>query len=126
MLKHAKVFGSFSTDNVENAHKFYSETLGLDVGKDAMGGLELHLANGHRVYIYPKPDHQPATFTVLNFMVPDIEKTVNDLTNKGVKFEHYHTDHIQTDSKGISRGNGPNIAWFRDNAGNYLSLIESK
>ena len=88
-------------------------------------GLELHIAGGNKIFIYPKPNHIPATFTILNFPVDNIEKAVEELTKKGVIFEKYE-DPIKTDEKGIFRGGGPNIAWFKDPAGNILSVLEQK
>jgi hypothetical protein len=88
------------------------------------GLLELHLAGGARVLIYPKPNHTPATFTILNFSVANVEQAVDELTSRGVRFEHYDEDDLKTDEKGIFRGGGPLIAWFRDPAGNILSVLE--
>jgi hypothetical protein len=91
------------------------------------GLLELHIAGGNPVMIYPKPNHVPATYTILNFPVDNVEKAVDELTAKGVKFEHYDMPGIKTDAKGIARGNGqgPDIAWFTDPAGNILSVLKS-
>jgi catechol 2,3-dioxygenase-like lactoylglutathione lyase family enzyme len=126
MLKDNKTFSSFSVDDVEKAKEFYGKTLGLEMS-DSMGGIDLHLAQGSRVFIYPKPSHTAATFTVLNFLVDNIEQSVDDLTAKGVRFEIYDEEHMKTDAKGIARGEGgPTIAWFKDPAGNFLSLIEEK
>lgn len=121
MLGDKKTFSSFSVDDLEPAEKFYSEVLGIDVVR-TKEGLRLDLADG-RAFIYAKRDHAPATFTVLNFIVNDIEKAVDELSGKGVRFEQYGGD-IKTDDKGIFRGEGPLIAWFQDTAGNILSLIE--
>jgi hypothetical protein len=88
--------------------------------------LELHIANGTEIFIYPKPGHTPATFTILNFPVDDIEQAVNELVKRGVRFEHYDGGDLKTDEKGIARGPGPNIAWFKDPAGNILSVLEEK
>jgi catechol 2,3-dioxygenase-like lactoylglutathione lyase family enzyme len=126
--KDTKAFSSFSTSDVEKTRVFYAETLGLEV-TDMMGGLVLHFAGGNQTFIYPKPNHVPAEFTILNFMVPDIDATVDWLTGKGVAFEHYSEGQLKTDEKGIARGdgvNGPSIAWFKDPAGNFLSVIEDK
>lgn len=125
MLKNSPAFSGFSVDNLENANSFYADTLGLNVQKNPMGILELHLKGNKGIVIYPKSDHLAATFTILNFPVEDIEKAVDYLTNLGIKFEQYEGD-IQTDSKGIckSAGNKPYIAWFKDPAGNILSIIE--
>ena len=122
MLKESKAFSTFAVDDVAKAKQFYGETLGLDV-KDEMDGLALQLAGGSSVFIYPKPDYTPATFTVLNFPVDDVEQAVDRLTAAGVTFEHY--DGFGQDEKGIARGDeGPTIAWFTDPAGNVLSVLE--
>ena len=123
MLKHSKAFSGFSAGDIQTAKKFYSETLGLDVS-ESHGVLTLRLAGGNNVLIYPKPNHVPATFTVLNFPVNDVDLAVDELTKRGVRFEMYDLPEIKTDKKGIMRGNGPTIAWFKDPAGNILSVIE--
>jgi len=124
MLTKSKAFSSFSVNDLQKAKKFYQEILGLNVVDNPMGLIELHFEDGSKILLYPKPNHTPATFTVLNFPVTNIEETVEKLTAKGVSFEQYKGD-IQTDDKGISHGNGgPNIAWFKDPAGNILSIIE--
>ena len=123
MLKHSKAFSGFSAGDIQTAKKFYSETLGLDVS-ESHGLLTLRLAGGDNVLIYPKPNHVPATFTVLNFPVKDVELAVGELTKRGVRFEIYDLPNLKTDKKGIMRGNGPTIAWFKDPAGNILSVIE--
>ena len=126
MLKHIQVFSSFSANDIEKAKEFYGTTLGLTVRDNPMGVIELHLETGNDIMIYPKPDHEPATFTVLNFKVEDVEKTVDELTAKGVVFEQYEGQ-IKTDNKGISRDSGgPFIAWFKDPAGNILSVLQEK
>lgn len=127
MFKKSKAFSSFSTDDIEKAREFYSNILGVKVEEiKEMGLLQLRLAGGGTVMIYPKGDaHTPATFTVLNFPVEDVEKTVDALIKKGITFEQY-TGEIQTDKKGISRGFGMAIAWFKDPAGNILSVLEEK
>lgn len=128
MLQKFKSFGSFSVDNIENAMTFYKDILGLNVTKERMGLLELHL-NGmaNSILIYPKPNHIPASFTILNFAVEDIDETVDELTRRGVKFEQYDMDPIKTDKKGIARSSeGPLIAWFKDPAGNILSVLKEK
>jgi predicted enzyme related to lactoylglutathione lyase len=124
MLKDSKAFGSFSSNDIAKAKKFYGETLGLQLS-ESNGLVELKLAGGFEVMIYPKPNHVPATFTVLNFHVADIESAVDQLAKKGVKFERYDGE-IETDAKGIHRGHGPLIAWFKDPAGNILSVLEQK
>jgi len=124
MLNYTNTFSSFSVDDIEKAQEFYSKTLGLSVTKEEMGNLTLQLADETHAIIYPKGgNHQPATFTVLNFEVDDIDETVDQLTNSGVQFEQYSGD-IETDEKGIFRGEGPLIAWFKDPAGNILSIIQ--
>ena len=123
MLKDSKAFSGFSTGDIQTAKKFYSETLGLDVS-ESHGLLTLRLACGNSVLIYPKPNHVPATFTVLNFPVKDVDLAVDELTKRGVRFEKYDLPNLKTDKKGIMRGNGPTIAWFKDPAGNILSVIE--
>ena len=126
MLNNSKAFSSFSTNDLGAAQAFYGETLGLKVEK-MEEGLALHLGGNHEVFIYPKGNHTPASFTVLNFPVDDVEKTVDALTAKGVRFEVYDEGDLKTDAKGIARGNGgPTIAWFKDPAGNFLSVLEMK
>ena len=125
MLQKSKAFSSFSVDDIDKARTFYRDTLGLRVTDHKMGLLELHIEAGNPIIVYPKPKHVPATFTVLNFLVDDVEKAVDVLLKKGVSFEQY--DELNTDGKGISRGNdGPAIAWFKDPAGNILSVLESE
>ena len=122
MFKDTKAFSSFSANDIPRAKQFYGETLGLNVS-EAMGGLRLRLAGGGEVFIYPKDTHVPATFTVLNFPVDDIEAAVDRLTGAGVHFEQY--EDLGTDEKGIARGGeGPTIAWFKDPAANILSVFE--
>jgi len=125
MLKSDEAFLSFSTDDLRKAKAFYGQLLGLDVS-DKPEGLELHLGGSSTVFIYPKPNHVPATFTVLNFPVSNIEQTVNDLSGRGIRFEHYEEPEIRTDEKGIAHTSGPKIAWFKDPAGNILSVLEKK
>ena len=123
MFKNSKTFSSFSVNDLQKAKEFYSKTLGIDVKDNPMGVIELHLANGSEVMLYPKPNHEAATFTVLNFIVDDIDKCVDELISKGIVFEQYKELH--TDEKGISRNpQGPKIAWFKDPAGNILSVIQ--
>ena len=125
MLQHSKVFSSFSVNDIAGAKKFYGDVLGLKVVPNEMGVIELHFEDGNRVIIYPKDNHEAATFTVLNFRVNDVESIVDELVGKGVVFQKYDSEELKTDEKGISRGNGgPTIAWFKDPAGNFLSLIE--
>ncbi|HCT79033.1 MAG TPA: glyoxalase [Micromonosporaceae bacterium] len=123
MLKDTKAFSGFSVDDIPAAKRFYGEKLGLDVNEiDDM--LELKLATGGAVLIYPKPNHVPATFTVLNFPVADLPATVAELRRRGVTFESYDEPDLKTDEDGIFRGGGPLIAWFTDPAGNILSVLE--
>lgn len=124
MLNESVAFSGFSVDDIEQAREFYRGTLGLVVLEEN-GMLWLELTGGHRVLVYPKGDHAPASFTVLNFPVSDIEATVADLTGRGVLFERYEGTPLATDEKGIFRGGGPLIAWFTDPAGNVLSVLES-
>lgn len=126
MLTKSKAFSSFSVNDLKEAKDFYQRVLGLEVIDNPMGLIELKPEGGNTILVYPKGDHAPATFTVLNFPVDNIDETVNELTGRGVLFEQYGGE-IQTDEKGISRGNGgPNIAWFKDPAGNIFSVIEQK
>lgn len=123
MFKNTKAFSGFAVDNLQAARDFYGQTLGLDV-VETHGLLELHLAGGTNILVYPKDNHVPATFTILNFPVDNIEQAVDELTRRGVRFESYNAGHLVTDEKGISRGRGPKIAWFKDPAGNILSVLE--
>ena len=123
MFKGAKAFSSFSVSDVQKAKEFYGQTLGLKISETAEG-LELNPAGSNTVFIYPKPNHTPASFTVLNFRVDDIEKAVEELTTLGVRLEKYDQPDLKTDEKGIMRGPGMQIAWFKDPAGNILSVIE--
>lgn len=127
MFKDTKAFSGFSVDDIQKAKTFYGQTLGLDVHEEQepMAMLTLSLATGGTVLIYSKSDHTPASFTILNFPVEDIEQAVDELTARGVTFEHYEGD-METDAKGIMRGGGPLIAWFKDPAGNVLSVLEEK
>ena len=126
MFKHIKAFSSFSVDDISKAKAFYENVLGVETKDNPMGVLELVISGSNNIMLYPKPNHEPATFTVLNFPVEDIEKTVDELTAKGVVFEQY-TGQIATDKKGISRNpDGPQIAWFKDPAGNILSVLQEK
>ena len=125
MLGDSKAFSGFAVGDIKKAKEFYGRTLGLKVS-ESNGLLTLHLAGGNNVLIYPKPNHTPAMFTVLNFPVDDVEHAVDELTKRGVRFEIYDLPDIKTDKKGIMRGNGPTIAWFKDPAGNILSVIEQE
>jgi len=125
MFKDTKAFSSFSVNDLPKAKEFYGQTLGLEVS-EMPEGLQLKIAGGGMVFIYPKPNHAPATFTVLNFPVDDIEAAVDELSKRGVHFERYEGD-IETDNKGIHRGaNGPLIAWFKDPGGNILSVLQDR
>jgi len=123
MLSESHAFSGFSVDNIQKAKEFYGRTLGLTVS-ESDGLLKLQLAGGATVLIYPKANHAPATFTILNFSVDDVELAVDELIQRGVRFEVYNEPEIKTDEKGIFRGGGPIIAWFKDPAGNILSVLE--
>ena len=123
MLENSKAFSGFSVNDIASAKQFYGDTLGLDVS-ESNGLLHLHLGSGAQVLVYPKPNHTPATFTILNFPVDDIEETVDRLSKTGVRFERYEGE-LKTDERGIFRGGGPLIAWFKDPAGNILSVLEN-
>ena len=123
MIDPTRAFHGFSVPDIEAARAFYAGVLGVEVTDDN-GMLQLHLGGGDPTLVYPKPDHQPATYTILNFPVADVEAAVDDLTAKGVRFERYEGTDIETDAKGVFRGGGPLIAWFTDPAGNVLSVIE--
>ncbi len=116
-------FSGFSVDDIGAAERFYGESLGLDVQVNAMGILEIALPGGGQVIAYPKGDHAPASFTVLNFDVADIDAAVDELNAAGIVTKIYEDPDYGTDERGISRGRGPDIAWFRDPAGNVLSVI---
>jgi catechol 2,3-dioxygenase-like lactoylglutathione lyase family enzyme len=123
MLKYSPLFASFSVDDLGNAKDFYAGTLGLRVVEPGPPVLGLQALNGHTVMIYEKPNHEPATFTVLNFPVADIEATVDRLHENGVQFEHYDDGPLRTNEKGIATP-GPKQAWFKDPAGNIISVLE--
>ena len=124
MFRNASTFSSFSVDDVAAARRFYGDTLGLDVDESPMGMLEIKLGDGHHVTAYSKPNHQPATYTVLNFIAPDIEKAVDDLAAAGVTMERYDMPGLKTDQRGIARDQyGPPMAWFKDPAGNILAVM---
>jgi predicted enzyme related to lactoylglutathione lyase len=125
MLKDNAAFSGYSVDDVPSAKRFYEETLGLEVSEEGPG-ITLKLAGGNNVLVYGKgSDHEPATFTVLNFEVADIDAAVDGLTERGVEFERYEGTALETDEKGVFRGDGPLIAWFKDPAGNVLSVIQT-
>jgi catechol 2,3-dioxygenase-like lactoylglutathione lyase family enzyme len=121
MFEHSRAYSGFSVDDVQKAKQFYGETLGLRVSEQN-GMLTLHIAGDRDTLVYPKEDHTPATFTILNFPVEDVNGTVEELTKRGVRFERY--DGFDQDEKGVFRGGGPLIAWFKDPAGNILSVIQ--
>src|ERR1700680_1828877 len=126
MFAPTAAFSGFSVDDLAKAKTFYAETLGLQVDNDGVG-LRLHLPGGGTVFVYPKDDHAPASFTILNFAVDGIDAAVDELTRRGVHFEHYD-EGPKTDDKGVMRGQqlnmGPDIAWFKDPAGNFLSVLD--
>lgn len=125
MFKDVHVFNSFSVNDIAKAKEFYGQTLGLKVSDiPEMGLLKLQFANGGEVMIYPKDNHVAATFTVLNFPVDDVEQCVDDLVKQGISFEKY--DGFNQDNKGIASDEGQKIAWFKDPAGNILSVLEIK
>ncbi|WP_316823128.1 VOC family protein [Pedobacter gandavensis] len=124
MLKKSKSFSSFSVNDLEGARAFYAGVLGLVVKDNPMGVLELQVEGSTPIVIYPKANHEPASFTVLNFPVQNLEATLDELVKKGVHFEHYDQEGFKTNEKGILIGEGPLIAWFKDPAGNILSILE--
>lgn len=122
MLESSAAFSGFAVDDPEAAKRFYGETLGLEVSEEN-GLLTIHIAGGPDILVYPKPDHEPANFTILNFPVDDIEAAVDGLAERGVRFERY--EGMEADERGIFRGGGPDIAWFKDPAGNVLSVLQN-
>ena len=123
MFENTKAFSGFSVNDLEAAKKFYGEVLGLKTS-ERYGLLTLHLAGGRDTLVYPKPDHTPATYTILNFQVNDIEAAVDELISRGVELEKY--DGLGQDDKGINRAGGPYIAWFKDPAGNILAVLQER
>jgi len=125
MFKNTKAVSSFSVNDLQKAKEFYGGKLGLEISEGMMGILTLHISGGE-IIVYPKPNHEPATFTILNFQVPDIEKAVDELIALGITFEQYD-EPMKTNEKGILYGNGqgPDIAWFKDPAGNILSVLKA-
>ena len=126
MFSHAKPFSGFSVNDLQEAKRFYHDTLGLDVSDAPMGTLELRIDDDTKVIVYEKTNHTPSTFTILNFPVDDIDTAVDELTDRGVRFEVYKDGELKTDPKGIHRDGGPRIAWFKDPAGNFLSVLEAE
>ena len=126
MLADSKAYSGFAVDDTDKAKEFYGDTLGLDVEviSEDVGLLNLHLAGDRDTFIYRKPDFEPATYTILNFPVKDVDKAVEELKESGVTFERY--DDLGQDEKGIARNGGPDIAWFRDPAGNILSVHDDQ
>jgi predicted enzyme related to lactoylglutathione lyase len=125
MFKDTKAFSGFAVDDVEQARTFYGDTLGIEVEVLVDGNLlDLKLAGGRNTLVYIKPDFVPATYTILNFAVDDVEAAVDELAQRGVEFERY--DGFDQDEKGIARGDGPDIAWFKDPAGNILSVLKDQ
>ena len=123
MFGNTKAFSGFAVDDLEAARKFYSESLGLDTSEQ-YGLLTLHLAGGRDTLVYPKPDHQPASYTILNFQVDDIDAAVDELARRGVSLERY--EGMGQDEKGINRAGGPYIAWLKDPAGNILAVLQER
>ena len=121
MFTHTEAFSGFAAPDIDAARRFYGDTLGVETSIES-GILTLHIAGGRDIIVYPKPDHEPAAYTILNFPVDDIDAAVDALTERGVEFERY--EGFSQDEKGIMRGQGPEIAWFRDPAGNVLSVIK--
>ena len=123
MFENTKAFSGFAVDDLEAAKKFYGETLGVKVSEH-YGLLSLHLAGGRDTLVYPKPDHTPASYTILNFQVDDIDAAVDELVSRGVELEKY--EGMGQDAKGINRAGGPYIAWFKDPAGNILAVLQER
>ena len=121
MFANTKAFSGFAVDDIATARQFYEDTLGLRVSQEE-GMLFLHLSGDRDTLVYEKPDFAPATYTILNFVVDDVEAAVDELTTRGVRFQRY--DGFDQDEKGIARGQGPDIAWFTDPAGNILSVLK--
>ncbi len=127
MHKAVGAFSTFSVSDIEAAKQFYGGKLGLAVNQGPMGNLDITLPGGTRVTAYPKPNHEPASFTILNFIVPNVEETVDELTSSGIAMEHYDMPGLKTDDKGVAGGGDePQIAWFKDPFGNVLSVIENR
>jgi predicted enzyme related to lactoylglutathione lyase len=122
MFSNTTAFNSFAVDDIDAARSFYGDTLGVTVSDGPMGVLSLDLAGGRSTMIYPKPDFTPATYTILNFAVDNVDAAVEELGSRGVEFERY--EGLEQDDKGIARGEGPDIAWFKDPAGNILAVLK--
>ncbi len=125
MFENVKALSGFAVDDLPKAKEFYGQTLGLRMSEEH-GLLRLHIAGGTDIIVYPKADHSPATFTILNFPVDDVESAVDQLAERGVRFERYDAMAAHTDDRGIFRGGGPYIAWFKDPAGNILSVLQDR
>jgi catechol 2,3-dioxygenase-like lactoylglutathione lyase family enzyme len=123
MFTDTKAFSSFAVPDLDAARSFYSETLGLEVSDGPMGVLALELAGDRTILVYPKPDFTPATYTILNFPVEDVDAAVDELAARGIEMERY--EGFDQDEKGIARDQGPTIAWFKDPAGNILSVLSA-
>jgi catechol 2,3-dioxygenase-like lactoylglutathione lyase family enzyme len=127
MFTNTTAFSGFAVDDLDKAREFYGDTLGIEVTDEPMGILTLHLAGDRPILVYPKPDFAPATYTILNFQVDDVDAAVDELSSRGVEFERY--EGFEQDEKGISRGlangEGPDIAWFTDPAGNILAVLKT-
>ncbi|MBE9464213.1 VOC family protein [Dyadobacter subterraneus] len=125
MFRDTKAFSGFSVDNLEKAKEFYGNALKLEMTEASeMAILQLHISGGHDIIVYEKPNHEPATFTILNFPVQDVAKAVRELKALGIVFESYDMPDFKTDADNVFRGGGPEIAWFKDPAGNILSVIK--
>ncbi len=124
MFTNSKAFSSFAVNDIQKAKHFYGTVLALKLSDEREGTMGIHLEGGAVVFVYPKPDHAPASFTVLNFPVEDIKTTIKNLTDKGIKMERYDED-VETDEHGIFRDGDMQIAWFKDPSGNILSVIQS-
>lgn len=126
MFQNTPAFSGFSVNDLNKAKEFYGDLLGIEI-EETDQGLQLNIFGRNKIFVYEKPDHSPATYTILNFVVEDIDKAVDELETKGIKFEHYPE---MTDKKGIARGlstnRGPDIAWFKDPAGNFLAVLQEK
>lgn len=123
MLKNTKTFSGFAVRDIEKTREFYGDTLGLDITKTAYG-LDMYVGDGRTIFIYEEASQEPGSYTMLYFVVSNVEHTVDELTKRGVKFEVYNTADIKTDNKGIMRSMGPMIAWFKDPSGNFLAVTE--